>query len=600
MNSMQMVIKYWMKTKRKFLGGIVLVLTSTVFSLLAPMIIGRAINLANEATKVGDTSAIDDFAVLMVLAIVAGFIAFILNRGARILNAEVASKALYYVRKDIYDAIYQQSFSFFDKQETGQLIARATSDVEQTEMMFGMVLNMGFQGIMTLGGVLVALLLLGNPIGYIFLMAIPASLVASVLITIKLRPVFIETRDAFGDLTNTLRENIVGSQVVRIFSTQDKEKVKFGRNNTRFRDTSVRTLKLSTVFMPMNMILITMMFVSVLYFGGTMIIDGVPGMNIGILTTLQSFAAQTIFPLIIMGQILTMYVQSDAALIRIREVIDSVPDIKEISNPLPAAGIKGEVAFRDVSFGYTPSNLVLKNLDFHVPAGKKIAIIGTTGSGKSTIINLLPRFYDVTSGEISIDEVNIKDYKLNELRKQIGVVSQDVYLFNKSILDNIRYGNDEATREQVIEAAKIADIHDFIDSLPEKYDTMVGERGTRLSGGQKQRLSIARALLIKPRILVFDDSTSSVDVETEYRIQQALELLAHATTFIITQRISTIRNADFILVLDKGRVVGYGTHATLIDNNPLYTQIYQTLFQKQKEIGTPAARQGHDKEANNA
>ncbi len=597
---MQMVIKYWMKTKKKFIGGIVLVLASTVFSLLSPTIIGRAINLANEATKIGDTSAIDDFAVLMVLAILAGLLAFILNRWARILNAEVASKALYYVRKDIYDAIYQQSFSFFDKQETGQLIARATSDVEQTEMMFGMVLNMGFQGIMTLGGVLVALLLLGNPIGYVFLMAIPASLVASVLITIKLRPVFIETRDAFGDLTNTLRENIVGSQVVRIFSTQDKEKVKFGRNNTRFRDTSVRTIKLSTIFMPMNMILITVMFVSVLYFGGTMIINGVPGMDIGILTTLQSFAAQTIFPLIIMGQILTMYVQSDAALIRIREVIDSVPDIKESPEPISTDDIKGDVVFRDVSFGYTPSNLVLKNLEFHVPAGKKIAIIGTTGSGKSTIINLLPRFYDVTSGEICIDDVNIKDYKLNELRKQIGVVSQDVYLFNKSILDNIRYGNDEATREQVIEAAKIADIHDFIESLPEKYDTMVGERGTRLSGGQKQRLSIARAILIKPRILIFDDSTSSVDVETEYRIQQALELLAHATTFIITQRISTIRNADLILVLDKGRVVGYGTHSALIDKNPLYTQIYHTLFQKQKEVAAPVARQGNGKEANNA
>jgi ABC-type multidrug transport system fused ATPase/permease subunit len=278
-------------------------------------------------------------------------------------------------------------------------------------------------------------------------------------------------------------------------------------------------------------------------------------------------------------------------------VIDSVPDIKEVANPVSAAGIKGDVGFHDVSFGYTPSNLVLKNLDFAVPAGKKIAIIGTTGSGKSTIINLLPRFYDVSSGEIKIDGVNIKDYTLNELRKQIGVVSQDVFLFNKSILDNIRFGNDGATLEQAIDAAKIANIHDFIDSLPEKYDTMVGERGMRLSGGQKQRLSIARALLIKPRILIFDDSTSSVDVETEYRIQQALELFQHATTFIITQRISTIRTADLILVLDKGRVVGYGTHASLIDKNPLYTQIYQTLFQKQKTLAAPAARHVTNQEA---
>ncbi|MBN2153569.1 MAG: ABC transporter ATP-binding protein [Candidatus Lokiarchaeota archaeon] len=587
MNSFQMIVHYWTMTKKKFIGGIVLVLASTVFTLLAPTLVGRAVNLASEAI-IGDTSAIGDFAVLMLAAIASGFAAFLLNRWARILNAEVASKALYYVRKDIYDAIYQQSFSFFDKQETGQLVARATSDVEQTEMAFGMTLNMGVQGLMTLGGVLVALLLLGNPVGLIFLMAIPASLVASVVITMKLRPVFIETRDAFGELTNTLRENIVGSQVVRIFSTQDKEKAKFARNNTRFRDASIRTIKLSSIFMPMNMVLISIMFVSVLYFGGMMIIEGVPGMDIGVLITLQAFAGQTIFPLIIMGQILTMFVQSDAALTRIREVIDSVPDIKEVADPVPASGIKGEVAFRDVSFGYTPSNLVLKNLDFAVPAGKKIAIIGTTGSGKSTIINLLPRFYDVSAGEIRIDGVNIKVYKLEELRKQIGIVSQDVFLFNKSILDNIRFGNDEATLEQAIEAAKVADIHEFIDTLPEKYDTMVGERGMRLSGGQKQRLSIARALLIKPRILVFDDSTSSVDVETEYRIQQALELFAHATTFIITQRISTIRNADLILVLDKGRVVGFGTHGDLIGKNALYTQIYETLHQKQKNLPAKA------------
>nr|MDO8088892.1 ABC transporter ATP-binding protein [Candidatus Sigynarchaeum springense] len=587
MNSFQMVVKYWMKTKKKFIGGIVLVIGSTVFSLLAPTLIGRAVNIASEAT-VGDTGVIGNFAAWMLAAIAAGFIAFLLNRWSRLLNAEVASKALYYVRKDIYDAIYQQSFSFFDKQETGQLVAKATSDVEQTEMMFGMVLNMGFQGFMTLAGVLVALLLLGNPIGYIFLLVIPTSLVASVGITLKLRPVFIETREAFGELTNTLRENIVGSQVVRIFSTQDKEKAKFARNNIRFRDASVRTTKLSFIFMPMNMILISIMFVSVLYFGGMMIVNDVPGMDIGMLITLQAFGGQIIFPLIIMGQILTLYVQSDAALIRIREVIDSVPDIKEAANPLPAGNIKGEVEFRGVSFGYTPSNLVLKNLDFTVPAGKKIAIIGTTGSGKSTIINLLPRFYDVSGGEIRIDGVNIKDYKLNELRKQIGIVSQDLFLFNKSILENIRFGNDKASLDEVIEAAKIADIHEFIESLPEKYDTMVGERGMRLSGGQKQRLSIARALLIKPRILVFDDSTSSVDVETEYKIQQALELFEHATTFIITQRISTIRNADLILVLDKGRVVGLGTHNELIDKNPLYTQIYQTLYQKQRGLSNKA------------
>ena len=577
-----MIVHYWMKTKGKFFGGIVLLLASTFFSLLAPIFIGQAIN---EVSKVlPETPDLTRFGYALLLSIVFGFLSFLLNRYSRILNADVASKALYYVRKDIYDAIYSQSFAFFDRQETGQLVARATSDVEQTEMMFGMVLNMGVQGIMTMGGVLIAILILRNPLVWVFIMVIPVSLIFSIAITFKLRPIFLETREAFGELTNTLRENIVGSQVVRIFSTQEKEKVKFGRNNKKFLDASVLTMKYSSLFMPVNMTLIGIMFISILLFGGMMVINGIEGMTIGILITLQTYGGQLIFPLMMLGQIMVMYVQSDAALIRIREVIESTPDIKEKTNPASAAGINGDVEFKDVSFGYTPGNLVLKNVTFKVPQGKKLAIIGTTGSGKSTIINLLPRFYDVTSGEILVDGTNVKDYNLKELRKQIGIVSQDTFLFNKSILDNIRFGHDSATPEEVTQAAITANIHDFIDSLPEKYNTMVGERGMGLSGGQKQRLSIARAVLIKPKILIFDDSTSSVDVETEYHIQQALELLSHATTFIITQRISTIRNADTILVLDKGRVVGFGTHDDLIDKNPLYTQIYHTLYQKQKGL----------------
>jgi ATP-binding cassette, subfamily B, multidrug efflux pump len=592
MNSMQMIIHYWLKTKKKFIGSAMLVLLSTIAALFSPIFIGRAINDVKSTTP-----DIMGFSFYLVMSVVFGLVSFLLNRFARVLNADVASKALYYVRKDIYDAIYQQSYSFFDKQETGQLVARATSDVEQTEMMFGMVLNLGIQSLMTLFGVIIALVLLGNLIIIVFLIVIPVSLGLSLIVTVKLKPIFLETREEFGELTNTLRENIVGAQVVRIFSTQDKEKAKFEHNNKKFLDASVHTIKLSSIFLPLNIGLIALMFVSILYFGGTMIINGVPGMDLGVLITLQSYGGQIIFPMLTLGQIFIMYVQSDAALVRIREVIDSVPDIKESASPISAETIKGEIDFHDVNFGYTPSNLVLKDLNFHVPAGKKVAILGTTGSGKSTIINLLPRFYDVTSGEILIDNINVKQYILHELRKQIGVVSQEVFLFDKSILENIRFGKDDATIEEVIDAAKTANIHDFIDSLPEKYDTMVGERGTRLSGGQKQRLSIARALLIKPRILIFDDSTSSVDVETEYHIQQALEQFEQVTTFIITQRISTIRNADLIIVLDKGRVVGSGTHGELIDKNPLYTQIYQTLFQKQKSLLAPVIEESIDAEA---
>jgi ABC-type multidrug transport system fused ATPase/permease subunit len=282
-----------------------------------------------------------------------------------------------------------------------------------------------------------------------------------------------------------------------------------------------------------------------------------------------------------------MYVQADAALRRVREVIESAPEIEEKSNPISAKNLKGDIEFNNVSFGYTPSNRVLKNLSFKVPSGRKVAIIGTTGSGKSTIINLIPRFYDVSGGSIKIDGVDVRDYNISELRGIIAIVSQDTFLFNKTIKENITYGKENAKMEEIAEAARSANIHNFITNLPDGYQSMVGERGTRLSGGQKQRLSIARAIILKPKILIFDDSTSSVDVETEFRIQQALErIMKNTTTFIITQRISTIRNADEILVLDKGRIVGLGTHENLIKENVLYRQIFETLYRKQKELIT--------------
>ncbi|MFX0101728.1 MAG: ABC transporter ATP-binding protein [Candidatus Hodarchaeota archaeon] len=586
MNSFQMIVKYWLKSKKKFWGAIVLLIISTIFTLVLPRITGTIIGrlTPNEHGVYQDPMTPTELGVMILFAVLTGFLAFIFNRQARVLNAEVAAKALYFIRKDIYDAIYSQSFAYFDKNETGQLVARATSDVDQTEMLFGFALNLGVQGIMSLFGVIFMAIQLdislkGYSIGWIFYIFIPLSLTLSLAVASRLKPIFLETRRAFGELTNTLRENIVGAQVVRIFSTQEKEKVKFGKNNVKFRDWSIRSVKYTSLFFPILMCVVGLMFITLLFFGGNLYFNGI--LESQQLYTFQGYVGIAIFPLMMIPNIFIMYYQSDAALTRVREVIESAPDIKDIENPRSARDMKGDIEFKNVSFGYTPSTLVLKDISFSVQAGKKIAIIGTTGSGKSTIINLLPRFYDVMAGEILVDGVNVKEYELKEFRKQIGVVSQETFLFNKPVIDNIRFGRDDATLDEVIEVAKIADIHDFIDSLPDKYQAIVGERGTRLSGGQKQRLSIARALLIRPKILIFDDSTSSVDVETEYRIQKALEMFLDTTTFIITQRISTIRNADSILVLDKGRVVGLGNHDELLNKNPLYTQIYQTLYHKQ-------------------
>ena len=579
MGSGRMIFKYWLKSKKKFQISAILQIISTIFALFTPIFIGKMVGGLDPNNS--KSFGIKDLWFYFILILLFAFLSFLTNRAGRIQGAYVASAATYHLRADINNAIYRQSFSYFDKTETGQLVARATSDVEETQGIFGMGFNLGLQGTIQMVGVVSASIFINFQLSLIFMIVIPTSLITSFILTKKMKPIYYETRESFGELTNTIRENIIGAQVVRMFSNQDKERQKFYDNNKRFYNASVRTAKFNSLIMPLNYVIIGFTMVSVLFIGGNLVIQG--AMELEILVTFQGYLGILMFPLVMWGQIMMMYIQADAALSRIRDVIESTPDVKDVKGAIPITSMKGDVQFENVSFGYTSDHRVLKDITFEVPAGKKLAILGTTGSGKSTIINLLPRFYEINEGSIKIDDTSIEKFLLKDLRQNIGIVSQETFLFNKSIGENIAFGVENATQEEIESAAKIANLHDFIVSLPEGYDTIVGERGTRLSGGQKQRLSIARAIIVKPKILIFDDSTSSVDVETEFKIQNALErIMKGTTTLIITQRISTIRNADSILVLDKGRVVGKGTHDQLIDSNALYKQIYETLFQKQK------------------
>ena len=572
-----MIFKYWFKSNKEFWTSAGYQVLATIFALMTPIFIGKIVGGLVAPISLTGFSLWFYFILVLLFA----FLSFFANRAGRLQGAVVASAAAYYLRADINNAIYRQSFSYFDKTETGQLIARATSDVEETQMIFGMGFALGLQGMIQLIGVIFASVFLNFQLALIFITIMPISLLSSLILAKKMRPIYYETRESFGELTNTIRENIIGAQVVRMFSNQNKERRKFATNNKRFFNASVRTAKLNSLYMPLNYVIIGFTMIFLLYLGGNMVIQG--QIQLGTLVSFQGYLGIMLFPLVMWGQIMMMYVQADAALTRIREVLESTPDVKDLPDAISIESMKGDVKFENVTFGYTSEHRVLKDITFEIPAGKKLAIIGTTGSGKSTIINLLPRFYEINSGMIKIDDINIKKYLLKDLRKNIGIVSQETFLFNKSIRENIAFGVENATQEEIEEAAKIANLHDFITSLPEGYDSIVGERGTRLSGGQKQRLSIARALITKPSILIFDDSTSSVDVETEFKIQKALErIMKDTTTFIITQRISTIRNADRILVLDKGRIVGYGTHQELFEGNVLYKQIYETLFHKQK------------------
>jgi len=517
MNSARMIFKYWLRSRKFFILEFAYLLVSTVFYMITPIFIGRMVG--GLQSNIPAREFLINFGFILLFST----LRYISNRAARLRGAEVSSRAVYHLRTDISNAIYRQSFSYFDKTETGQLISRATSDIEETQMIFGMGLTLGIQSTLQIGGVIIGFFFFNVLLSLILIPTIGSSLLLSYFIAKKLKPIFLDTRESFGDLTNTIRENIVGAQVVRMFSTQDKERQKFMTNNKRFYDASVSSVKYNSLYLPAIYIIMGVMTISNLLIGGIRFIED-PSV-FGTIITLQTYIIALGFPLMMFGQIMLSYIQADAALTRVREVLESTPDINDLPDAIPIrddASLKGDIIFDNVSFGYTPDHRILKNVSFDVPSGKTIAILGTTGSGKSTIINLIPRFYEVNEGSIKIDNRDIRKYLVKDLRKNIGIVSQETYLFNKSIAKNISYGKDDASHEEIVEVSKIANLHDFIVSLPEGYDSIVGERGTRLSGGQKQRLSIARALLIKPKILILDDSTSSVDVETEYQIQKEL------------------------------------------------------------------------------
>ena len=575
----QMVLKYAWKSRKEFIIMLLAMIAGSIFSMIVPRITEAIINGLDAGSFPKN-----ELYLLLLGAVALSLASAIITGVGRYSSAKVGTKAIYYLRSDVYNAINRQSFSYYDKTETGQLVARATSDIDTTKPAFSMGITMSVQSSMTMMMALVGITLMLPEIAWIAYAGVGIYILIITITATKMRPVYLESREKFGELTTTTRENILGANVVRIFNAQKKEKTKFEENNGKFRDLTIETIKLQTILRYTGRTVIGLMGVAGFYLSGKLYIDNL--IEIGTLVAFIGYVTMLMIPLHMLNGVIINFIAADAAMIRVKDVLDSMPEVGEKTDAISALDIKGKVEFKNVNFGYT-STLVLKDITFTVDAGSKIAILGTTGSGKSTLISLLPRFYDVTSGSLLIDGINVKDYILDgedSIRSQIGVCSQNIFLFNTSLADNIRFGKEDTSQEEVIKAAKSANIHDFIQSLPEGYDTIVGERGHSLSGGQKQRIAIARALIIQPKILILDDSTSAVDVETEFKIQNAMEeIMKGRTSFIITQRLSTIRNAEKILVMDQGRVVGIGVHDDLNQNNPLYRQIYETLYVKQKK-----------------
>jgi len=494
-----------------------------------------------------------------------------------------AQKAIYDLRNAMYDHLQRLPFSFYDKSQTGQLISRATGDIDSLRRFFSFGLFNFVSSIFIFVAVFTLCMMKNWKLALLALSVMPFIGYSGTRFGRVVRPKFTSLRQKFAEVTIAIQENVTGARVVRTFAQEDYEIDKFSGQVHGLLKLNLELARLWSSYFPFMDFMSTLGMILILGFGGWEIMKG--NLTLGEFVAFNMYLMMLMMPVRMLGFIINTSQEAIASGQRIFEILDTKSEVEESANAKPLPPVDGGIIFENVSFGYeTGEGLVLKNFTLDVRPGETVALLGATGSGKSTVINLIPRFYDPTSGTIAIDGTDVRDVTLESLRKQMSIVLQETYLFSASIKDNISYGKTDATMEQIIASAKAANIHDFISSLPKGYDTSVGERGVTLSGGEKQRVAIARALLMDPRILILDDSTSSVDTETEHLIQNALETLMRGrTTFVIAQRLSTVKRADKIVVLEEGEIVERGTHEELLEKGGIYAQIYEMQFRQQEE-----------------
>ncbi|MDY0406022.1 ABC transporter ATP-binding protein [Virgibacillus sp. 179-BFC.A HS] len=491
--------------------------------------------------------------------------------------------SVYEVRNALYKKLQVLSFKYYDNAKTGDLMSRLTADVEG----FRFFLSFGFSEL--IHTILIVVLSLGVmfyysvPLAIVTMISMPFLAVAVYKFDKRVHPRFRAIRKSFGRLNTRVQENISGMHTVKSLSREDFEVGRFEKNNGDYRDRYLDTAKVWSTYFPLMEFIGNFCAVALLAYGGYLVVTD--SLDLGALVAFFSLVWYIMGPLMGIGFVVNMFSQAKASGERLNEILETEVDIVEKPNALETQ-INGHVTFHDVSLTYTKDDDgALKHISFDAPPGTIIGLIGPTGAGKTSITQLLTRFYEAESGEVLIDGRPVADYKLKTLRQHIGFVLQESFLFSTTIRENIAYGNPHATEEQIIDAAKRAQAHEFILEMPKGYDTVLGERGMGLSGGQKQRLAIARAICINPSILILDDATSAVDMDTEFKIQQALkEVMKDRTTFIIAHRISSLKHADEILVLDEGRIVERGTHEELLAHNGPYRHVYDIQYQDRDAI----------------
>lgn len=588
----------WTLTKRllgymkPFMGifiGIVLTAFGRhgVFALIAPLIVALIIDYVLVPVPghthwfielVKDWSGVTDQAglllilcgIIVALAVIRGFF----HVTHITLRAALSQNILRVMRRDFYLSLINKSFSYLDKLMSGQIISRVTSDMGSIDLFYSETVREIFRHGMQFLFTLYILYLIDPRITLICCIPLPFIFLSTHLYSSRISGYLSRAKNQFGDLNNVLVEGIVGHKLIKTHGMENSFLEKFEVKNQNYVDTSLQAARIQNIYGPSSTFMVAIGVALVIYYGGQEAIQG--HLTIGEIVLFGTYFVQLVGPMRMFARLIMFYRDALAGARRVFEIIDVGEDVKESENPV-SLDVRGEITYKDVSFGYGEEKETLQDINLEIAPSTQVALMGYVGSGKTTLAELVPRFYDVSSGSVLIDGVDVRDFKLTNLRKQVGIVLQEVFIFSDTIKGNISYGKPEATDQEIIEAAKAAQIHEYIMTLPQGYETVVGERGITLSGGQRQRVSIARTLLTDPRILILDDSTSNVDAQTEALIRKAIEALReNRTALIITQRASTCESADLVVVMDKGRIVAQGKHRDLLRSSEEYRQLIES------------------------
>jgi ATP-binding cassette, subfamily B, multidrug efflux pump len=538
-------------------------------NLATPLLIGRAIDEGIGPRRLG-----------VIFVVVGWLVGLALARALfTFLQGYLAERASQGVAYDLRDALFERierlSFSYYDRVQTGQLVTRLTSDVEQIRTFAGSGVVQLANAVVMLIGTSVVLLYLDWQLALVALAIVPIIAVLLVRFVGRIRPLFREVQQTLGRLNTVLQEDLLGVRVIRAFAREDYETARYTSVNDELLEKNLTTVRVFSNNFPFVFLFANLGTLAIIWFGGWQVIDG--RLSVGDLVAFNTLLGFMLFPILTIGFLSASISRAGASSQRVFDVLDAPLDVEDAPDASTLLPLSCRVDFDNVSFHYPGSARdILDGVSFTARPGQTVAVLGTTGSGKSTLVNLIPRFYDVTGGAVRLDGNDVRDVTLSSLRSQIGIVLQETRLFSGTVRDNVAFGKPDATDEEVIAAAEAAQAGEFIRGLSDGYETVIGERGIGLSGGQRQRIAIARALLIDPRLLILDDSTSAVDAETEAAIQETLDRLMrekHRTVFVIAQRVSTVRDADLILVLDEGSIAASGTHEELLRESELYNEI---------------------------